>query len=40
MDNNLPKQFESFTEARRNGFLAAKNIKDNGKRYYLEIYVH
>ena len=32
MDNNLPKQFESFTEARRNGFLAAKNIKDNGKK--------
>ena len=30
--NDLPKQFESFTEARRNGFLAAKKIKDDGKK--------
>lgn len=30
--NDLPKQFESFNEARRNGFLAAKKIKDDGKK--------
>jgi benzoyl-CoA reductase/2-hydroxyglutaryl-CoA dehydratase subunit BcrC/BadD/HgdB len=29
--NNLPAIFESFGEARRNGFIAMKNLKDGGK---------
>lgn len=29
--NNLPKNFESFSEARRNGFLRVKNLKDERK---------
>lgn len=32
MSNNLPKQFEEFNEARRNGFIKAKEIKDEGKK--------
>ena len=30
MVRELPKQFEDFGEARQNGFLKVKNIKDNG----------
>lgn len=29
---NLPKNFESFTEARKNGFLKIKNLKENGEK--------
>jgi benzoyl-CoA reductase/2-hydroxyglutaryl-CoA dehydratase subunit BcrC/BadD/HgdB len=29
--NNLPEIFESFSEARRNGFMAMKALKDGGK---------
>lgn len=28
----LPKNFESFTEAKKNGFLKIKNLKENGKK--------
>ena len=28
----LPEQFENWGEARRNGFLAIKKLKDEGKR--------
>ena len=31
MHNSLPSQFESFADARKQGFLAAKKIKDEGK---------
>lgn len=31
-DNCLPSTFEEFSEARKNGFLKAKAIKDNGGR--------
>ncbi|MBQ0059731.1 MAG: 2-hydroxyacyl-CoA dehydratase [Lachnospiraceae bacterium] len=31
-DNRLPSTFEEFSEARKNGFLKAKAIKDNGGR--------
>ena len=30
--NNLPDQFETFAQARKNGFLAAKEVKDSGKK--------
>ena len=30
--NNLPSQFESFADARKQGFLAVKNLKDEGKK--------
>mgnify|MGYP003284429879 CR=1 FL=1 len=29
--NNLPKDFEIFSDARRQGFLKAKEIKDRGE---------
>lgn len=33
MNNNaLPSRFESFSEARQNGFLAVKEVKDAGKK--------
>jgi len=33
MNNNvLPSQFEGFAEARKQGFLAIKNLKDQGKK--------
>lgn len=32
MDNKLPKDFESFSDARRQGFLRAKEIKDRGEK--------
>ena len=31
-DNTLPGQFESFADARKQGFLAVKNLKDQGKK--------
>jgi benzoyl-CoA reductase/2-hydroxyglutaryl-CoA dehydratase subunit BcrC/BadD/HgdB len=31
MSNTLPAIFESFSEARKNGFIAMKNLKDRGK---------
>lgn len=31
MKRELPQVFESFAEARKNGFLAVKKIKDSGK---------
>ena len=31
MNNTLPSQFESFAEARQQGFLAVKNLKNEGK---------
>ncbi|MGI1658400.1 MAG: double-cubane-cluster-containing anaerobic reductase [Desulfitobacterium sp.] len=31
-ENQLPSQFESFGEARQQGFLAVKNLKDQGKK--------
>ena len=30
--NNLPDQFETFAQARKNGFLAAKEVKDKRKK--------
>lgn len=30
--NNLPEIFETFSEARRNGFMEMKNLKDQGKK--------
>lgn len=30
--SNLPSQFESFAKARKDGFLAAKEIKDSGRK--------
>ena len=30
--NDLPIQFESFADARKQGFLAVKNLKDEGKK--------
>lgn len=30
--SNLPKQFDSFAKARKEGFLAAKELKDSGKK--------
>lgn len=30
--NNLPTDFENFADARKQGFLAVKNLKDNGKK--------
>lgn len=30
--NNLPEIFENFSEARKNGFVSIKNLKDEGKR--------
>lgn len=30
--SNLPKQFDSFTDARQKGFLSAKELKDSGKK--------
>lgn len=32
MNNNLPKQFEEFAQARRNGFIKAKELKDAGNK--------
>lgn len=32
MANKLPKDFESFSDARRQGFLRAKEIKDRGEK--------
>ena len=33
MSNNaLPSQFDSFADARKQGFLAVKNLKDEGKK--------
>ncbi|MDR0879773.1 MAG: 2-hydroxyacyl-CoA dehydratase family protein [Clostridioides sp.] len=32
METNLPKQFDSFAEGRKQGFLAAKQLKDDGKK--------
>ena len=29
--NNLPKNFETFSDARRQGFLKVKELKDAGK---------
>lgn len=31
-NNNLPTDFENFADARKQGFLAVKNLKDNGKK--------
>ena len=31
-NNNLPSQFENFADARRQGFLTMKNLKDEGKK--------
>lgn len=31
-DNVLPNGFESFTDARKNGFIQMKNLKDQGKK--------
>lgn len=31
-DNALPSQFEGFADARRQGFIAVKNLKDEGKK--------
>ncbi len=30
--NNLPNQFESFAQARKDGFLSAKEVKDSGRK--------
>ena len=30
--SNLPKQFDNFAQARKDGFLAAKEVKDSGKK--------
>ena len=30
--SNLPSQFESFAQARKDGFLAAKEVKDSGRK--------
>jgi benzoyl-CoA reductase/2-hydroxyglutaryl-CoA dehydratase subunit BcrC/BadD/HgdB len=30
--NNLPEIFEDFSEARKNGFISVKNLKDEGKK--------
>ena len=30
--NELPSQFESFADARKEGFIAVKNLKDQGKK--------
>ena len=30
--NSLPSQFESFAQARKDGFLAAKEVKDSGRK--------
>lgn len=30
--SNLPDKFNTFAQARKNGFLAAKEVKDNGKK--------
>ena len=30
--NNLPAKFDEFSEARRNGFITVKNLKDEGKK--------
>ena len=30
--NNLPSQFETFAQARKDGFLAAKDVKDSGRK--------
>lgn len=32
MDNRLPEAFNDFSEARRNGFMEIKNLKDEGKK--------
>lgn len=32
MDNTLPGQFENFADARKQGFLAVKKLKDDGKK--------
>lgn len=32
LNNKLPKDFESFSDARRQGFLKAKEIKDRGEK--------
>jgi len=31
-DNKLPNEFENFADARRQGFLAVKELKDDGKK--------
>lgn len=31
MNNQLPKQFDEFNDARRQGFITVKNLKDQGK---------
>ena len=31
-NNTLPSQFESFADARKQGFLSVKNLKDEGKK--------
>jgi benzoyl-CoA reductase/2-hydroxyglutaryl-CoA dehydratase subunit BcrC/BadD/HgdB len=31
-DNTLPSQFENFADARKQGFLTVKNLKDEGKK--------
>lgn len=31
-NNNLPNEFENFADARKEGFLAVKNLKDEGKK--------
>lgn len=32
MNNQLPKQFDEFNDARRQGFISVKNLKDDGKK--------
>ncbi len=32
MNNKLPKEFENFSEARRNGFLKVRKYKEDGKK--------
>ena len=37
-ENNLPEIFETFGEARKNGFLTVKELKDNGEKIVVIIH--
>ncbi len=37
---NLPKQFDSFNEARQKGFINAKELKESGKRWLSFLYIY
>ncbi len=37
---NLPKQFDSFNEARQKGFINAKELKESGKKMVGVLYIY